>query len=236
MTRVLAMLRCDAKLQYRYGLYAVSVLMILVWGVVLGLLIRNAGVSAEAVVPLFLTANLQITTFYFAGALVLLEKSEGVLTALVITPLRDVEYLASKVASLTALAVAEGLLIVVLLFGMPPNPMWLLPGAVLLAVFYTLAGFVFIVRYDSINECLVPSVGVVTFLMLPLLHHFELTGRAMFYLHPVEPALGLMRAAYDGGGPWQIAYGAVASIAWCIVMFVWARRRFSRFIIRAAGV
>lgn len=237
MTRLLATLRRDVTLQVRYGLYAVSVFIVLVWGVLLSLLPGAARIDAAVVVPAFLASNLLATTFYFMAGLVLLEKDEGTLSALVATPLRDSEYLLSKLITLTGLAVAENLLVVALLFGKGFRWDLLIAGAALLAALYVLAGFLAVVRYDSINEWLFPSAMVVVALLIPLLPHFGLT-RYGFYLHPATPAFRLLSAACDPAAPvagWEIAYGLLGSLFWLGMGFAWARRSFDRFIVRSAG-
>lgn len=129
MTRLLATLRRDVLLQYRFSLYAVSVFIVVVWGAALTVVPDAARPSAARVVPAFLLANLIITTFYFVGGLVLLERDEGMLVPLVTTPLRETEYLVSKAVTLTGLALAESLLLVVIFFGLPPHVLWLLLGS-----------------------------------------------------------------------------------------------------------
>lgn len=235
MTRLAALLRGDVRLQFRYGLYAVSGVIVLAWGALLGLLSDSQELSAALIAPAFLASNLIVTTFFFMAALLLLEKGDGVLAAIVTTPVRDVEYLLAKVISLTFLALAESLLIAAPLFGVSVHWGPLLAGVALLGAFYTLAGFIFVVRYDSITELLIPSVGLVMFLLLPLLPHLGLTGRLPFHLHPVEPAMTLLRAAYRGATLWEIVYGIIGSLGWCAASFVWARRRFRDFVVRAAG-
>jgi fluoroquinolone transport system permease protein len=234
MTRFPATLWRDIIQQNRYGLYAISGAMVLVWGVLLSLLLRNLHAGAAVLVPAFVVFNLIITTFYFMAALLLLERDEGMLSVIITTPLRDVEYLASKVVSLTVLALAESLLIVILLFGVRAQWGPLLAGATLLGAQYVLLGFMSVVRYDSINEWLMPSVAVVIILVLPLLAHFGFVSRQFFYLHPTWPALRLVQAAYIpvGGGEIVLAGGGAA--LWLGLMFVWARRRFRRFVILTA--
>ncbi|HEX6904673.1 MAG TPA: ABC transporter permease [Thermoanaerobaculia bacterium] len=236
MTRLLATLRRDVTSQVRYGLYAVSVFIVLVWGVLLGLLPGAAEIDVAVIVPAFLAGNLLATTFYFMAGLVLLEKDEGTLSALVATPLRDSEYLLSKLITLTALAVVESLLVVALLFGKGFRWDLLIAGTALLGALYVLAGFLAVVRYDSINEWLFPSAVVVTALLIPLLPHFGLT-RHGFYLHPATPAFLLLRAACDPASVkgWEIVYGLLGSLFWLGMGFVWARRSFDRFIVRSAG-
>ena len=92
-----------------------------------------------------------------------------------------------------------------------------------------------IARYDSINEFLFPSVVLVLALLLPLLPHFGVMSRVPFLLHPVEPPLALMRAAYQPAGGPELAYAVAGTLAWVAVSYMWARRQFVRFIVRAAG-
>jgi fluoroquinolone transport system permease protein len=232
MMRLLSLLRWEVVLQFRYGFYYVSAFVVLVWVVVLS---QFQPASLSLMVPGFLTSSLIITTFYFIGALVLLEKGEGTLEGLVVTPLRDAEYLWAKVGSLAGLALLENLAIVLLAYGLDFKPLLLLAGMLLMGVLYTLVGFVAIARYDSINEYLMPSVLMLLFLLLPLVHYSGLWQSAVFYLHPVQPSLVLMRAAFLPVATWEVVYGLLASLAWAAVAFVWARRVFHRFVVRAAG-
>jgi fluoroquinolone transport system permease protein len=233
--RLLATVRRDVTLQIRYRLYAVSVFVVLVWGVLLSLLPVAARTETAVVVPAFVVFNLIVTTFYFVGALVLLERDEGMLSAIVTTPLRDAEYLLSKAITLTALATAESLLVVLLLFGARFRWDLLLAGTVLLGALYVLAGFLAVARHDSLNEWLLPSVPVLLFLMLPLLGHFGLVDRRLFWLHPVAPALLLLQAACDPSSTGEIAFGVLGSVIWLGAGFTWARHRFDRYLVREAG-
>ena len=235
MRRFLASLQRDVLLQVRYKLVAVSLFMVAFWSGLLALVPEAFRPEPTLLVPAFVVINLLTTTFYFICGLVLFEKGEAVLSALVTTPLRDWEYLLSKVVSLTLLACFETLGIGVLFFGVDVNWGLLLTGALALGGINTLLGFVAIARYDSINEFLFPSVVLVTALLLPLLAHFGVMSRVPFLVHPVEPPLALMRAAYQPAGGPELAYAVAGTLAWVAVSYVWARRQFVRFIVRAAG-
>jgi fluoroquinolone transport system permease protein len=233
--RLVATIRRDVALQARYRLYAVSVFVVVVLGGVLHLLPGAARADALLVVPAFVLFNVVVTTFYFVGALVLLERDEGTLTALVATPLRDAEYLLSKVITLTALAAVETLLVVLLLFGLGFDWPLLLAGTMLLGALFVLVGFVSVVRYASIDRWLMPSVPAVTALMLPALSHFGLVGEWLYYAHPAGPAFLLLRAASGAEVvATSVAFGRVGALAWVAVAFVWARRRYERHVVREA--
>lgn len=235
MNRLLAHIRLDLTLQYRYGLYAVSLAMVLIWGVLLSLIVGAWALDRAVLVPAFLVVNLIITTFYFAGAMLLLEKDEGVLPLLATTPLRGAEYLLSKALTLALLALIESLSIVALIFGPGFNWGALVGGTLLLGAFYTLAGFIFMARYDSLSEYLIPSTGMVMMLLLPLLGHFDLIDERIFFAHPVAPALALLRAASGAGSGREIIYGMIGLTIWLAASFVWAHRRYYRYFLRAAA-
>ena len=235
MRRFVATLRRDLLLQYRYKLIAVSLWVVVFFGGLLSFVPEAMRPEPGVIVPAFVVVNFMMTTFYFICGLVLFEKGEAVLSALVTTPLRDREYLLSKVVSLTLLACFETFGIVVLFFGVDVRWGLLLSGALSLGGIYTLLGFVVIARYDSINEFLMPSVLITAALELPLLAHFEVMSRGPLLLHPVEPALALMRAAYEPVASGELVYGFVAGVAWLGISYAWARREFERFIVRAAG-
>jgi fluoroquinolone transport system permease protein len=217
VTRALALLRNDVRLQVRYGLYGVSLVMVLVWGVILGILSRGVALPASLLVAPFVTINLIITTFYFMAALLLFEKSEGVLTAIVTTPVTAVQFLMSKGVTLAFLAAAETLLIVAFVFGTATITPSLAVASLLLAFFYAMSGFIVVVRFESITKFLLPSVPAVMLLLVPLVTNVV--------VHPVQPFVLLMR-----GAGWL---ALLAAIFWCGVALLVARREFQRFVVRA---
>jgi fluoroquinolone transport system permease protein len=232
MKRVLASLRWETTLQHRHGFYYVSALVV---AIMAGLLTQVPAAAIPNLMPAFFVNALFITTFYFFAALVLLEKGEGTLEGLVVTPLRATEYITVKVAALAALALFENLLILIIGYGVGFNPLWLVAGLLAMAIIYALVGFIAVARFDSINEFILPSIGVLLLLALPVIDHFGLWRSAVWYLHPVQPSLVLMRAAFDPVPTRQLGYGLLGSSFWCLLFFWWARQLFARFIVRTAG-
>jgi fluoroquinolone transport system permease protein len=232
MTRVIASLRWEMTLQFRYGFYYVGAFIVVLWVLLLNQLTLP---RLDLLVPAFVVSGMLITTYYFIGALVLLEKAEGVLQGLVVSPLRDTEYLAAKVGSLVLLAVVESLIVVVLGYGARFSIVPLVAGMVFTATIFTLLGFVAIARYDSINEYLMPSVLFLIILTAPLIDHLGIWRSWLFYLHPFQPPLLLMRSAFVPLAWWQVVYGLAGSLLWVVVSFAWARRLFHQFVVRTAG-
>ncbi len=232
MTRLLITATWDTRLQIRNGFYYAAALMIALWVPLLRLL--PAGILPKILPPLIL-GNLVINTFYFVGALVLLEKREGTLQAQVVTPLRTWEYLAAKVASLTLLSLVENVLIVVAVVGLRVNLTAIVLGIVAASTMFTLAGFVAVARYESINEYRLPSMVYVMVFTLPLGISFVGWDHWSLYLHPLMAPLVLLQAGVQPGPAWQWLYGIVYSLIWVAPAYYWTRTAFNRHIIGRKG-
>ena len=231
MKRLLASIRLDVRLQFRNGFYYATAFVAVLSVLLLG---RLPYTSLAWLLPLFIVNNLIINNFYFVGGLVLLEKSEGTLEAQVVTPLQTREYLAAKAITLSLLSLLETLLIAGLTAGLGFNVLILSAGVLLTAVFFMLAGFIVVARYDSINEYLLPSVLYTALMALPLLPYAGVAESWLFYLHPLQPMLLLLQAAFRPVTTWQLAYGVVYSIFWLALIYHICRRTFHRFVISQA--
>jgi fluoroquinolone transport system permease protein len=223
----------DAKLQFRYGFYYAGAF------VAVALLIMARQFSSENLrlfLPALLLENQTITAFYFMAGLVLLEKGEGTLEGLVVTPLRRSEYLLSKTLTLTFLALAESVIIVVAGYGLDFRPAPLVAGLLALSVMLATFGFAVIARYDSVTDYLLPSALWTLWLSLPLLHYFDLWPHWILYVVPSQAPLLLLRAAFFPLETWQFVYAAAYSLFWIGLFSWWAGTSFQRFVIRKEGV
>ncbi len=233
MRRFFAAVRRDALLQYRGGFYAVGAAVAVFYVALLSRIPGIGQANLPLLIPLALIINVMITTFYFVAALVLLERAEGTLSAVAVSPLRVGEYLGSKAVSLGFLAIAENVAVVVLFYGVGFDAMTLATGLVLLCGFYTLAGFTAISRYDSINSFLIPSGVAITVLLLPpLVFHFREDPTNLIWLHPVQPFLSLISAAFVPLPRLEVVYGLVAGLGWLAAAYFGASRAFARLKVR----
>ena len=242
MKRLWSTLRADLRLQWRHGFYY-AVLVVTIISVLLGRQLPES--SLTSLLPLVIVNNLIVNSFYFVAGLVLLEKGEGTLEAQVVTPLRPGEYLASKVLTLGLLSLLETLVVVLLTYGRPPQPLALLAGVLLGAAFYTLAGFAAVARYDSINEYLLPSVLYAALLSLPLLPYAGLGNdllAPLAYLHPLQAVLVLLDTGLEPASVWQSAslwrpaYSLLYGTLSIGLFFRHGLQTFHRFVVRQEGV
>ena len=116
MTAFVTALRWDVVLQARNGFYWASAFVVLVIGGLLLAVPEAARANGAVWVPAIVAVNLQITTFFFMAGLMLLERDEGTLSALAVSPLTPGAYLATRVVTLTALAAVETIVLVLIAF------------------------------------------------------------------------------------------------------------------------
>lgn len=232
MSRLVATMRLDVRLQLRNGFYwAVAFLL----ATLLLVVTQLPALDWAPVLPPLILGNLTLATFFFIAGLVLLEKEEGTLEAQIVTPLRADEYFISKVATLTALSIAEHVFIVLVTVGTDFRPLPLVLGVVLASALYCLAAFPAVVRYDSINELMFPTIVWIAFFSLPILHYAGVWSSPLMYLHPFQAPLVILKGAVYPLEAWEWVYGLGYGGILSALAFAWCRRAFSRFVVAAAG-
>lgn len=229
MNRLLSTLRLDVRLQWRNGFYYASLFVGVTMVIVLRSLFTHE--TLAQVIPYFLFLATS-AGFYFIAGLVLLEKSEGTLEGVVVSPLRTREYLASKLLSLTGLGLAENLTIVVLSYGIEFSWIPLLLGAVLISLQYTLLGLILIARFDSITDFILPGVLFMTVLQLPIFSFIEKIPEWAFMPWPTYGPLVLFHGAFQPIAAHQTIYAVIYSVVSIAVFYHFAHQSFERFVVR----
>jgi fluoroquinolone transport system permease protein len=225
MNRLWAALRFDFAIQQRYGFVVASFFPVLVW---LAVLMAFPLETRLILLPLIIYLDLALVGFYFISGLVLYEKTEATLNALVITPLRFGEYLASKLISLTVLAISISLALLALSVGLGINLLWLMLGIMLMSLIALLIGFIAVAPFPSFSSYLIPSQLPALLLYLPLIPAVGLFDSPLFYLLPTHGALLLVQGSFVGLEGWQIAYALAYGLLWIIGLCLLARRVFER--------
>ncbi len=233
MTRLTSTMKWDVRLQWRNGFYYAAIIIVVTFLLIFS---QISVTNMEWVLPFMLVNNMVVGTFYFMGGLVLLEKDEGSLEARVTTPLRPAEYLAAKTATVSGLALMESVLIVVITAGWNVNWLLLLAGITGTAVLLCLAGFIVVVRYDSVNEYLLPSVLYVMALCIPMVAYLVNWDHWLLYLHPMQASMTLLTGAWQPLTWQQIIYGLGYSALWIAGFSHFSLRAFHRFVITKPGV
>jgi fluoroquinolone transport system permease protein len=234
MSRLGATLRLDLLLQFRYGFYYAAAFTTLVWIALLSTLPKSV---LSLVVPFMIFADLAVVGYYFIAGMVLFEKGEATLFALVSTPLRFGEYLFSKLATLTALAVVMSLIIVGVSYGFGFDAALLMLGVILTSLIVLLLGFIFVLSFEAIGSYVVPSAIPHLIMAVPLIRYFGVWETPVFYLFPTQGSLFLLGGAFGTVSltVWQLLYAVLYQVLWVIGLYLLARRAFDRYIVARKG-
>ncbi|HEV7275122.1 MAG TPA: hypothetical protein VGN80_02435 [Devosiaceae bacterium] len=160
-SRLQTLLVHDARLQFRYGIYAAYGVVVVFYVAVLVWTAPWLPAWAPAVVIFTDPAALG---FFFLGALLMLERSEGVRPALAVSPVSPAEYLLGKLATLTTVSVVAAAVLVAVLHR-PADPLLLLLTVALTAIQYIGIGMPIGLRFRTVNGYLIGSAGF----LLPLI-------------------------------------------------------------------
>ena len=188
--RIVNALKADLRFQFKQGFYLVYILLTLIYMVILGVLPME---WRSTIVPLVLFSDPSMVGFFFIGALVMLEKVQGVLQYVVVTPLRSLEYLLAKVFSLTILAIAATVMITLATYGYDLNWFLLIIGVILTSSFFVLFGFIVAVRCTTLNQYFIRMIPYLMFIVLPC---FSLIGFPYDWLFNIFPSVAGLKLVY----------------------------------------
>jgi fluoroquinolone transport system permease protein len=161
--RLVALVRHDMRLQARYGIY-------LAYGFVIGfyvvVLVGLGALLPSWAIGLLLYSDPAAVGFFFLGALMMLEKGEGVRTALAAAPMGAADYLIGKAVTLTGLSLLAALIIVLAVH--PGADLGLLlVGQALTSVSFIGLGVPLALRFRTVNGYLVGAGAALTPFLVP---------------------------------------------------------------------
>lgn len=147
--RTKALLIGDIRFQFKYGFYFLYLIFTILY---ISLLYALPAAWRERAAVLMVFTDPAAMGLYFMGAIILFEKGERILNSIAISPVRPIEYVASKFISIALISTAVGLLIG---FG---------GGTVLNPVFFVLGVF--------FGSCLFSAVGLMVAANIATLNQF----------------------------------------------------------------
>jgi fluoroquinolone transport system permease protein len=234
MKRLIFTMRLDALLQLRYGFYYAAMFVTVLW---IALLYSLPGEALEVAVPFVVFADLAVVGYVFIAAAVLFEKGEKTLFALVSTPLRFREYLASKLATLTALAVIMSLTVVATTHGVRFDAVPLILGVIFTSLISLLLGFIVVSPFTSISAYLIPGQLPAMVLVAPLANLFGFWESPVFYLIPTHGSLLLLGDAFGSVrlSTWKLSYAVLYQLLCVGGLALLARAAFDRYVVPKGG-
>ena len=225
IARGAALLRHDVRLQYRSGVHAAYLFVAVSYIVMVRMLPQD--MRALVLAPVLLS-EASVVGFFFAGALLHLERSDGVLQALGVTPVTTLQYIAARALTLTGLAVLLALGLGLGSGTTGVRPATLAVAAALTALFLAVAGLAVASRFDGIDRFVVLGGLVSAGLGLPVLPYLGVLESPLWRVLPTDAALRLLA---QGLGAQGVAGAGSAAwlLAWCAAAAWLARRWLDRY-------
>jgi fluoroquinolone transport system permease protein len=193
--RLLNAVLADIRFQIKQGFYLVYVIITAMYLIIMSFL--NDDILAVAL-PLVVFSDPSVLGLFFIGGIILMEKGQGVLMVLVVSPLRSWEYILSKVISLAIVSVLAAIAITYFTYYPTVNWWLLLVSTILTSGIFTLLGIMINAGCNTVNQYLLKTIP---YMMLFILPCFALLGFPYSYFFTIFPsvaALKLMLGAFHG--------------------------------------
>jgi len=230
--RALSIFRFDIKFQIRHGFYTAYGLLAAVYIIIL--LNLSPGIRSWATVYFVLT-DTSVLGFFFVGGIVLLERRQGILNNLFVTPIRPAEYLLSKVLTLTFLAILVSLILFLAGIRQQQGVLEFLAGIFFTSFFFTVIGIAVAAQSNTINGYFFRGVLYTIGFLVPVIGYVIAPDNSVLLIFPVNAALTLMDTVIRYRPPGMLMGAAGSLLLWNIAAVIFTYKWFDKFVIRKIG-
>ncbi len=184
--RLLRLIVGDIRFQWRYGFYLIYAVFCTLYTFLLFIIPQSWRENAASIM---IYSDPAAMGLFFMGAIVLLEKSERVLNAIAVSPVKASEYITAKVISLAIISALVSLILA--LAARLPNILAVLLTTVLTSVIFTLFGIIAATRINSLNRYVLVTfpIEIVCFIP-PLIYLFTPQGFIRWF--PLNGSIALI--------------------------------------------
>lgn len=216
----------DMKFQYKYGFYAIYVIIVILYACILFALPES--VREKAALIMILTDPAAMGLF-FMGAILMLEKSQRVLNTIAVTPVKVSEYVISKAISISILSLFIGL-ILALLSG-NTNILGVILGTLFGSVIFTMIGLFIAIHTSSLNSFMIGTVPMEILFFVPaILYLFDIKNDWML-LHPACAIMQLYIGLTN-----QVVLCSFVCIAWALFILYITSRSLEKMMKQIGGI
>ncbi|WP_304943024.1 fluoroquinolone export ABC transporter permease subunit [Vallitalea guaymasensis] len=189
--RITGALKTDFKFQMKQGFYIIYFFLTIIYMVILSMIPKE---FKNIILPIIVFSDPSVVGFFFIGGIIMLEKLQGIINYIVVTPLSIKEYILSKVFTLSLLAVIAGEAITfVSINSGSVNNIILAIGIFISSVFFILIGIIVVVGCKTLNQYM---VKMVPFLMLLIIPCISIIDFKFSYILTVIPSVAGFRIVY----------------------------------------
>lgn len=162
--RIFTAFKADVIFQIKQGFYFVYILLALLYLILLSQFDMSV---VKIMLPIIVYIDPSVLGLFFIGGITMLEKEQGILALIYVTPLRMWEYMLSKLASLTVLSLTVAIVITFISYNGSVNYFLLIAAILLTSTFYTLVGFIIATKSKSVNAFFMKMLPPMILMILP---------------------------------------------------------------------
>lgn len=203
----------NIKFQIKYGFYLLYAILTFLY---LMVLFAIPELWRKNAVALLIFSDPAAMGLFFMGAIVLLEKSQKVLCAFAVSPIRAMEYIIAKVVSLCAIALIVAAILAIAL--KVENVAYILFGTALLGAVFTLLGIIIATKITSLNQFILWTVPIELIGFTPAILHLFGIAPDVLRFYPTNICMDMIA----GNGTTVI--GLLTVIGLIAMLFVAARK------------
>jgi len=215
----------DIRFQWKYGFYALYAIFAVVYLLTLSAVPEDV---RRAVATVMIYTDPAAMGLFFMGAIILLEKSQRVNSALAVSPVRAWEYMLAKLLSLALIGILMGGILAVA--GGIPHLLQCIAAILLASFLCSACGLIAAERSRSLNQFILLTVPFELLLCLPpvlLLFGIE---SPWLMLHPGVSAVWLIY----GAAP-SVPLCVLSLLLWCLLVMYFCHKSVTKYCTRARG-
>ena len=226
MKTLFKIIKWDFLLQIRYNIVTIALIVSALYVLLLKSL---PNVDLDQLVILLVLSDPVMFGVMFIGVLVLYEKDNNTIDALIVSPLTPSQYLWSKAIYLTIIAVPIALAISIVGYGLKLNYIHLLLSVILTSIAFVFLGFIVVSKVNGFNQYIIKFVLFTLPVSIPMMGLFNIFHSDFFYLIPTHATILLLKSAlnYDISIA-QTIYAIVYLIFWLIIAYYFAVKAYEK--------
>jgi len=201
----------DMRFQFKYGFYFIYVVLSILYILLLSAFPESWREKAAAILIFSDPAAMGL---FFMGAIVLLEKSQGVLNAVAVSPVKTSEYIISKVVSLCI--ITEIVALVLALAAGGEHLLLTLVGTALTSIIFTLIGIIAGTKVKSLNQFIFIIIPIEIVCFIPPIFYIFGSGQGIWY-YPFNALISMVDGKSD-----NLIIGGLLVLILIALLDVWA--------------
>lgn len=241
MARLGILVKGELNRLKKYNLFTATMVVLLLW---VGMTWLLEAEEITAFVPLILLMDSSMMTIALVGATLFYEKKEHTINSILVTPVRESEYILAKIivsvinSLITVIALSAT---VYFLKDISFNFALVTAAIVIITVFHTLLGIWFAYFSKNFSSLLVNFMLYVLILMLPtVLADLGVFGKGIaqfFIILPPDAASIILKAGFETVDLWKVIFGFTYLAVLSFVQYKYIiKPRFNDYVMRETGV